>query len=307
VPDIEVLTPALTDLGESARWDVDTERLWWHDTMRGTIFSSTADGRDIRVWTFPDIVTSLALRAAGGAIVTSRSGIFFFDLDTGEKELVYEAEPDGDATFNFNDGTVDHQGRFVTALVDPALSPDTFDLVGTRQPRGAVLRVDPDATTHDLGQRVGTSNGPCFSPDGATLYWGDSWARVIYAYDYDVASGAASNPRTHVDFHHDSPPGVAVVPDGATVDAEGALWVAAWNGGELRRYAPDGELDRRIVLPFANPTSVAFGGTELETLFVTSARTMNLPGSASQGPVAGTILAVHGTGVKGLPGKRFAG
>jgi L-arabinonolactonase len=311
MPDIEVLTSALTDLGESLLWDVDSERLWWEDMLGGLIFSATADGRDVRVWRFPDIVTSLALRSGGGAIVTSRSQIHLFDLDSGETELVHEAEPDGDAVFNFNDGTVDRQGRFVTAMVDPATSsPETFDLVGTLQPRGPIVRVDPDGSAHDLGHRLGLSNGACFSPEGTTLYWGDSWARVIYAYDYDPATGEASNARTHVRFHDDSPPGVIALPDGSTIDAEGAIWVAACHGGEVRRYAPDGSLDRRIPVPVTNPTSVAIGGPDLDTLYVSSMGAAPMAAASSStnyGPLAGTILAVHGTGARGVPETRFAG
>jgi sugar lactone lactonase YvrE len=309
MPDIEVLIPALTNLGESLLWDVQTQRLWWQDMLEGAIFSSTADGRDIRVSKFPGIVTSLALRAGdSGAVVTSMSRIYLFDLETGDHDVVFEADPNGQ-NFNFNDGAVDRQGRFVTALVDPELGdPAAYSLVGTREPRGAIFRLDPDGTVHDLGARLGLSNGPCFSPDGTTLYWGDSWSRVIYAFDYDPATGALSNTRTHVRFEDDSAPGVAAVPDGATVDVEGAIWVAACHGAEVRRYAPDGTLDRRIPVPVANPTSVAFGGADLDTLYVTSMRTAPMSREpASLGPLAGTILAVHGVGARGVPETRFAG
>ncbi len=309
MPDIEVLVPALTTLGESLLWDVDTERLWWQDMLEGAIFSSTADGRDIRVWKFPGIVTSLALRAGGaGAVVTSMSRVARFDFATGEAEVVFEADPDGQ-NFNFNDGAVDRQGRFVSALVDPELGhPDAYALVGTREPRGAIYRIDADGSAHDLGPRLGLSNGPCFSPDGTTLYWGDSWSRVIYAYDYDPATGEITGTRTLARFDDDNAPGVPAVPDGSTIDAEGAVWVAACHGGEIRRYAPDGTLDRRIPMPVAKPTSVAFGGANLDTLYVTSMRSApmsNEPPSTS--PLAGTILAVHGLGVRGVPETRYAG
>lgn len=309
MPDIEVLVPALTNLGESLLWDVERQRLWWQDMLEGTIFSSNADGRDIRVWKFPGIVTSLALSTGdSGAVVTSMSRVYRFDFATGDAEVVFEADPDGQH-FNFNDGAVDRQGRFVSALVDPELGhPDAYALVGTREPRGAIFRVDPDGSAHDLGPRLGLSNGPCFSPDGTTLYWGDSWSRVIYAYDYDLATGTVSNTRVHVRFQDDNAPGVAAVPDGSTVDAEGAIWVAACHGAEVRRYAPDGTLDRRIPVPVANPTSVAFGGADLDTLYVTSMRTAPMSNEPpSLAPLAGSILAVHGLGARGVPETRFAG
>jgi L-arabinonolactonase len=308
--EVEVLTPALTTLGESALWDAEAERLWWADTLSGTIFRSTHEGGELRVWSFPGIVTSLALRTDGGVVVTSRSRIHLFDLATGETELVHEVAPIDGAGFNFNDAVVDRQGRFLTALVDPALSvPDAHALVGSVEPRGAVLRLDPDLAVHDLGARVGLSNGPCTSPDGATVYWGDSWARVIHAFDYDLTSGTVTATRPLVDFDADSAPGgPAAVPDGSTVDADGGIWVAACHGGEVRRYAPDGALDRRIPVPVSDPTSVAIGGPGLDTVYVTSMRGSPASGEAANaGPLAGVVLAIHGTGVRGVPETRFAG
>ena len=259
------------------------------------------------MWSLPCRPSSFALRAAGdGAIITSGSRISFFDLETTQLEVEFEADVE---RAGFNDGKVDRQGRFVTGLADHDLmEPAAFDRVGTTEPRGRLYRVDGDRTTHDLGQRVGMSNGPCFSPDGTTLYWGDSWSRVVHAFDYEPATGQTTNPRVLVHFHGDSPLGVTAVPDGATVDAEGGIWVAACYGSEIRRYAPDGTLDRRLPVPVVSPTSVAFGGPDLDTLFVTSIGDAKLPGGLHRaGPLAGTILAVHGLGVRGVAEVRFAG
>jgi sugar lactone lactonase YvrE len=307
VPEIEVLTPALTTIGESALWDVETERLWWIDIFGHAIFRGTAEGRELRVWSLPCRPSSFALRADGDrAIITSGSRISFLDLETTELEVVFDADVE---RAGFNDGKVDRQGRFVTGLADHDLmEPAAFDRVGTTEPRGRLYRVDGDRTSHELGQPIGMSNGPCFSPDGTTLYWGDSWSRVVHAFDYEPATGEATNPRVLVHFHGDSPAGVTAVPDGATVDAEGGIWVAACYGSEIRRYAPDGTLDRRLPVPVVSPTSVAFGGPDLDTLFVTSIGDATLPGGLHRsGPLAGTILAVHGLGVRGIPETRFAG
>jgi len=307
VTQIEVLTPALTTIGESALWGVETERLWWIDIFGHAIFRATAEGRELRVWSLPSRPSSFALCADGDrAIITSGSRIAFLDLETTELEVVFDADVE---RAGFNDGTVDRQGRFVTGLADHDLmEPATFDRVGTTEPRGRLYRVDGDRTSHDLGQPIGMSNGPCFSPDGTTLYWGDSWSRVVHAFDYEPATGLTTNPRVLVQFHGDSPAAVTAVPDGATVDAEGGIWVAACYGSEIRRYAPDGTLDRRLPVPVVSPTSVAFGGPDLDTLFVTSIGDATLPGGLHRaGPLAGTILAVHGLGVRGIPETRFAG
>ena len=117
-----------------------------------------------------------------------------------------------------------------------------------------------------------------------------------------------SNARFLARFHYDSTPGVTAVPDGATVDEEGGIWIAACYGSEIRRYASDGTLDRRLALPVVSPTAVAFGGPDIDVLFVTSIGDVTLPGDLHRpGPLAGTVLAVHGLGVRGVPEVRFAG
>jgi sugar lactone lactonase YvrE len=210
---------------------------------------------------------------------------------------------------SFNDSKVDRQGRFITGLVDRALTdPATFELVGSIEPPAALYRVERALTVHHLTDGFGITNGPCFSPDGATLYCNDSWTRRIEAFDYDTTTGAASNRRTVAAFEDETSPGVSALPDGATVDAEGCIWVAAFYGGEIRRYGPDGSLDRRLEMPVASPTSVAFGGPDLDVLYVTSMGDAGLPGDVvAAGPLAGTILAVHGLGVHGVGETRFAG
>jgi sugar lactone lactonase YvrE len=168
--------------------------------------------------------------------------------------------------------------------------------------------IDADLHVRKFGDGVAVSNGPTFSPDGMTLYWSDSGTRQCYAWDYDPKTGSASNRRRHGDFFADTLTDSIVVPDGATIDAEGCRWVACFFGQELRRYTPDGELDRRLPLPVNSPTSVAFGGSDLDILFVTSMAMDDFPRNPHRpGPVDGTLLAVHGLGVAGVPELRFGG
>jgi sugar lactone lactonase YvrE len=303
MPEIYVLTAALTSLGENPLWDVEEQRLYWIGVFEGTVFSSRADGTEIRVWKFPGRLSSLALRADGGAIVTSGTGIYLFDLESGETEAIFDAG--GGPAMSLNDCKVDRQGRrIVTGTVDRTLiEPSASNAPGSIDPPCHLLRVESDLSVHVLADGIGITNGPCFSLDGTTLYCNDGWARCIYAYDYDPGSGEASNRRVLAPFE-----GPQAMPDGATVDAEGFIWVAAYHGGEVRRYAPDGTLDRRLTMPVGDPTSVTFGGSNLDVLFVTSSATTDLPGGATPGgPIAGSILAVRGLGVRGVPGVRFAG
>ena len=152
-----------------------------------------------------------------------------------------------------------------------------------------------------LEDGIAVSNGPCWSPDGKIFYFADTWANAIWAYDWD-AGGAPANKRV---FIQGSGPGM---PDGATVDSEGFFW-NAWNGastghGDIRRYAPDGTLDRRIELPTLKVTSLIFGGPDLDVLYVTS---MGMSGFPEDRPHDGGLFAVYGLGVTGIAEPRFAG
>jgi L-arabinonolactonase len=302
VAEIRIVTPVLTRLGENPIWDVETERLYWIDVFGQAIFRSTADGRELTVWQ-PGQLNALALRAGGGAITVAGPKISLYDFDTGENNVIYESEKP------FNDGKVDRQGRFVTGAVEPGLGdPSEVVTLGDDAPRAGLYRVDADLGVHQFGDGVTTSNGPTFSPDGRTLYWSDSGTRDVYAWDYDTVTGIATDRRLHVDFEAATEPGAMAVPDGATVDSEGYRWVASFFGQEVRRYSPDGDLDRRLPLPVHSPTSVTFGGADLDILFITSMSMEGFPGCPhSNGPVDGTILAIHGLGIVGLPELRFAG
>jgi sugar lactone lactonase YvrE len=306
VLEIQVLTAPFVGLGEGPIWDVEEQRLYWVDFFEGNYFRSTADGREVQVRKFPlqGTLSSLALRAGGGAIVTLGTQILLFDTETGETEQLIDVAETG-VTF-FNDSKVDRQGRFVTGTVDLGLLDHVgSEPVGQIKPPCIIYRVDADRSVHQLADGIGFTNGPAFSPDGSVFFVNDSWAQCIYAYDYDTVTGAASNRRVVTKF--DEP---GVVPDGATVDEEGFIWVAAFHGGEIRRYAPDGALDRRIAMPVAKLTSVAFGGENLDVLFVTTMGSTLVPGrdaSAPVPPLGGSLFAVHGLGVRGVPEMRFAG
>ncbi len=300
--EIRVVAQALTQLGENPVWDVRAERLYWIDVFGQAIFRSTADGRELTVWQ-PGPLNAMALRAGGGVLAVAGPRIYLYDFGSAASETVFEAE------VALNDGKVDRQGRFVTGGVAPGLSdPTHVTAAGAEPPRAGLFRVDADLTVHACGDGVSVSNGPAFSPDGRTLYWSDSGTRQVYAWDYDPADGVATGRRLHADFAADTEPGTAAVPDGATVDAEGCRWVAAFFGHEVRRYRPDGTLDRRLRLPVHSPTSVTFGGPDLDVLFVTSMAAEQFPGNPHKsGPLDGSVLAVHGLGVTGLPELPFAG
>lgn len=284
----------VTTIGEGPLWDPASGRIYWIDVFASIVHSSTLDGREHRETRFPGPnISSLVLRESGGALVCSVDQVHLFDLDTGEAELAFDAQI-GDFC-GFNDGVVDRQGRFITGAADGALMGYVREGGQVVEPSINLYRIDSDLSAHIIGGRIGITNGPCFAPDGATLYCNDSAARITYAWDYDTSTGVASNRRTIIEFENGQ-----AIPDGATVDSEGYLWMAAFDGAEIRRYSPEGELDRRIPLPVSSPTSLTFAGPDLDVLVVTTR-------AGSDQTHDGHVLALHGLGVTGVPDRRFAG
>jgi len=289
---IEVLVDVKTTLGEGPLWDVDEQRLYWIDSFDGRVFRCTHDGREIRAWDVPGKIGSMALRQKGGAVVSLENGFHFLDFKTGDVELVHDPEPDKPKN-RLNDGKVDKKGRFIAG------SMDTME----EGPNGALYRLDPDLTVHTLDTGIIVSNGPCWSPDGGTFYFTDTWTGEIWAYDYDQDTGNVSNRRTFTKV--DGSKGGAA--DGSTVDAEGCVWNALVYDGRLVRYTPDGKVDREIVMPVKKVTSVMFGGPNLDILYVTSMAKPPLPRFPGDGVQRGSLFAIHDLGIKGVPEPRFAG
>jgi L-arabinonolactonase len=288
---IEVLVDVKTTLGEGPLWDVDEQRLYWIDSFDGRVFRCTADGREVRAWDVPQKIGSMCLRQGGGAVVSLQRGFHFLDFGTGEVSLIHDPEPDRPNN-RINDGKVDRRGRFVAG------SMDTMEEGGN----GALYRLDPDLRVTKLEGEIIVSNGPCWSPDGRTFYFTDSWSGQISAYDYDLETGEIAGKRTFCRMEHE---GGAF--DGATVDAEGCVWSALVYVGKLARYTPDGQVERVIDMPVKKVTSVMFGGPDLDVLYVTSMAKPPLPRFPADPALRGSLFAVHGLGVRGVPEARFAG
>jgi sugar lactone lactonase YvrE len=290
---IEVLLDVKTTLGEGPLWDVGQQRLYWVDSFDGRVFRATADGRELRAWDVPQKIGSMAVRKDGnGAVLSLQRGFHLLDFSTGDVTLIHDPEPDRPAN-RLNDGKVDRQGRFVVG------SMDTLE----EGPNGALYQLSPDFSVKTLDQSIICSNGPCWSPDSRTFYFNDTWSGEIWAYDYDLATGAVANRRTFARV--DTSRGGAA--DGSTVDAEGYLWNALVYDGRLVRYAPNGTVDRVIEMPVKKVTSVMFGGPELDILFVTSMAKLPLPRFPADGVQRGSLFAIHGLGIRGVPEPRFGG
>ena len=291
--DIERIGEARYHLGEGPLWDPRESALYWVDSMAPAIWRLDPASGDIRGWDLPGAtVGALALRDRGGAVLAKDDGFHMFDFETGACTVIAEVEADDPLT-RFNDGKVDRAGRFVAGSLDPKFE----------KPLGALYRLDADLSWDKLDDGIVCSNGPCWSPDGKTLYFADSSKRTIYAYDYDMASGGVANKRVFAISD-------AGDPDGATVDAAGYLWSPmfspAGGAGSVVRFAPDGSVERRIEMPVRFVTSVMFGGAALDELYVTSAGGP-VEGATDPSAEAGALFRIRGLGVTGLPETRFAG
>jgi sugar lactone lactonase YvrE len=190
-----------------------------------------------------------------------------------------------------NDGKVDRQGRFVTGSMDFEES----------EPVGKLFRLDPDLSVHTLDTGIICSNGPCWSPDGRTFYFTDTGRKLIWAYDYDTATGDVRSRRVFTSFADQRG-----LPDGATVDSEGFVWSCEVYSGRLIRFDPRGVVDRIVGLPVNSTTSLIFGGPDLDIAYVTSmARPHGYRYHHER--EAGFVFAIHGLGVRGIEEPRFRG
>ena len=271
-------------LGESPLWDPVTERLFWVDINRRLIHQ--LDPRTGKITDWPCKTEPGCLgRADNGRLVAGlRDGFYFFSPATGEFERITDPEP-GKPENRVNDGKVDRAGRFWAGTMrDP--NPD--------EPCGALYKLEGQTALQMLdGIRI--PNSLCWSPDNQTLYFSDTRARVIWGFDFNLASGELTNRRLFVDLQ-----GQLGRPDGATVDTEGYLWSAEYGGGRVVRYTPDGTVDKVVNLPVANVTCPTFGGTDYKTLFITTASQRLTENELAEQPLAGGLFSLKVT-VAGLP------
>jgi sugar lactone lactonase YvrE len=275
-------------LGEGPHWIAEEQALYWLDIKGYKIFRLAEDGR-VDSWNTPMRVGSIARRTSGGFIGGTEHGIAEIDLEQDRFEIRFNPEAHLPGN-RFNDGKVDRLGNFWAGSMDDS----------EEQALGTLYRIDADLGFVTVDERYKVTNGPAFSPSGDVMYHNDSGRQTTYAFDLDAA-GNASNRRLFLQFGEGDG-----YPDGMTVDAEGCLWIAFWDGWSVRRFSPAGELLQTIELPVARPTSCAFGGPGLDRLYVTSA-SIGLDESAlAVQPNAGGLFMVL-AGVRGIAERMFAG
>ena len=282
-------------LGEGPVWDELTAHLYWLDITERTLFRYSPESNEIESWETPSEFGSFAFREDGpGIVAAAKEGIFLFEPETGKYQRLIELESDLPEN-RMNDGKCDAAGRFWCGSIHEVSDPSL------RRPVASVYRVDPDFSVVRVLDGIKTSNGFAWSPDNRTMYFSDTPTQSISAFDYDIATGQATNRRTFA-----AVPKSTGRPDGAAIDLEGCLWSGHFAGGRLTRYAPDGSVVDTIELPVTNVTSCTFGGGNLSTLYVTTAREDLSHEELQKEPQAGGLFAID-LKVGGLKMNRFAG
>ncbi|MGY2291165.1 SMP-30/gluconolactonase/LRE family protein [Pseudomonas sp. SDO528_S397] len=286
----ELIVDARNAVGECPVWVPEENALYWVDIPNGGLQRWSASTGHVQAWKAPQMLACIARTQRGNWVAGMQTGFFQLtahddgSLDTALLARVAHPRPD----MRLNDGRCDRQGRFWAGSM-------VLDM-GANAAEGVLYRLQNGQAPHaQLGGFI-TANGLAFSPDGRTMYLSDSHPLVqqVWAFDYDTASGTPSNRRLFIDMRQY--PGR---PDGAAVDAEGGYWICANDAGLVHRFTPDGRLDRSLAVPVKKPTMCAFGGSRLDTLFVTSIRD-----DLREQSVAGGVFALN-PGVSGLPEPTF--
>jgi len=289
---LDLVLDAKAILGEGAIWSVPEQILYWVDIegKRVHVFDPAIGSN--RTFDIGQPVGTVVPRASGGVTLAIHHGFAHLDLATGTLEFIVDPEPD--SPNRFNDGKCDPSGRFWAGTMpyDPGAPPD-----------GAALWcLHPNGTVERKVTGVRCSNGIAWSLDATTMYYIDTPTSEVRAYDFDSATGAISNPRVAI-----SVPRSDGWPDGMTIDAEGMLWVAHWDGWQVVRWNPiTGEKMAKIHVPAARVTSCAFGGPDLLDLYITTARSGLAEEQLAKQPHAGGIFGVR-PGARGVPSFAFAG
>ena len=291
-PRVTLAVAVPSRVAESPMWHPREQALYWCDIAGHRLHRWRPAGGDLSHWDFDCDLASCAPMQDGGLLLAMRDGLWRFDTGLGRRKRMV-APPYDVSRERFNDGKCDPQGRFwVGTIYEP------------RDTACAALYCFTYGEIRRMAGGITVSNGLAWSIDGRTLYWADTQAHSVYAFDFEGASGDLARRRVFARFPDRSETPVGGVyggrPDGAAVDAEDCYWVAMYEGGRLLRIDPQGRLVDEVRLPVCCPTMPCFGGADLKTLYITTAREKRPPAELAAQPWAGCILSLR-LDVPGLP------
>lgn len=276
---IKAFSGQRSQLAECPLWEPREQALYWIDIDGRAVHRRHMKSGAQRSWDLPCEPGCIA-RADDGLVVAMRSGIVHLDTRSGRISLL-AAAPYDTSIQRFNDGHCDAKGRlWVGTIHEPRDAPR------------ATLYCFENGRLRDVGLHVTVSNGLGFSPDGTTMYFADTRAHVVRAYPFVAESGTLGPPRVLRQFDAQRGPEYGGRPDGAAVDADGNYWIAMFEGSRLLQLSPAGEILSEHVLPVRCPTMPAFGGEDMQTLFVSSARHGRPAEEVAQFPLSGQVLCM---------------
>jgi sugar lactone lactonase YvrE/DNA-binding IclR family transcriptional regulator len=287
--DVHCAIPASAFLGEGPHWSERDRKLYFVDILAPAMLTGDPARGTYATTPVSELIGFVIPRQRGGFVAGMHGEIRGLDAAGGETVI---ARPEASRPGNrFNDGKCDRRGRLWAGTL----------AIDTTPGQGRLWRIDAEGQATEMDRGFHVANGLGWSPDNRILYFVDTARHIVYAYDFDIETGEIAGRRVFITV-----PDEEGRPDGLTVDSEGFLWIAHWDGWCVTRYDPDGKVERVINLPVPRPTSCVFGGADMQTLFVTSARIRLSAAQLTEAPLSGSVFSID-TGIKGLPEAIFAG
>jgi sugar lactone lactonase YvrE len=277
-------------LGEGPVWDAKLRRICWIDILQGEIHEYSPGDNIFRTLSVNQMIGAIAICKNGNFLAALKNGFGFIDRHSGVLNMIANPEPHLPGN-RFNDGKCDPEGRFWAGTMSHSDEHEA----------GSLYVLDKDLSITKKVERTTISNGMAWSPDQQTYYFIDTPTFTVVAFSFDKASGEISNRRIIIQIsQHDGSP------DGMTIDSEGMLWIAHWDGWQITQWNPEsGEKIHSIHLPVARVTSCTFGGDGLQDLYITTARTGLDEEQLKNQPLAGSLFVIRNTGYTGLPAFEF--
>lgn len=292
---ITCVAPVGDKCGEGAAWSASEQALYWSDINRFLVHRYDEASGAVRSWMFEEPVVAVSLTDEPGRFLLALASKLIWWWPQGDRRADQGFRLPGYPRVRLNDGRADPAGNFWVGSMKNNVLPDG-ELGETAAGEGILYRIAPDGNVSEWRHGLGISNTLCWSPDRSTFYFADTLANEIYAFDYAVADGSISNERGFLaDFSRGSP-------DGSSMDSDGFLWNCRFGGGCIMRVSPEGAVSEIIDMPVTNITTCTFGGTDLKTLYVTTASILSKPGER----LAGSLYTLK-VETPGLAENRFGG
>ena len=295
---VELYNDCKNLLGEGITWSADQENLYWLDVViPSKLFQLHLPTNKLSTFIMPEMISSISIRSKKDLIIASQYGVYNYNLTSNNFTRLIETEPL--LKFNrSNDGASDIKGRFWFGTMQNNLDEEGQDIPITKN-SGSLYRLNTDLTLDKIESNLGIPNTFIWNPDNTKFYFTDSMEEIIYSYDFDEESGEITNKKKFATFNRG-------IPDGSTMDSEGFVWNCRWGGSCVVRFDPLGRVDRVLEVPIANVTNCVFGGKDLKTLFITTAKQGLSKEYVKKNPYAGSLFAID-LSIKGIEDNNFLG